>query len=102
MLDAGTVILPVAGTGLRGCSLVSLNETVLGVAPVQLNSTVSSVFELPKRRTIQALPSSLGLKAVTCALVLERRNGSCLNDSPRARVTTRGEAHSSANLSPVE
>ena len=66
--------MPQAGTSTagaafsRGSSLVSLSHTCRGAGLAQASFTFSVLPEAPNSRTIQALPSSLGLKAVTTTL----------------------------------
>ena len=52
----------------RGSSLVSLSHIWRGAGLAQDSFTFSALPEAPNSRTIHALPSSLGLKAVMTTL----------------------------------
>src|ERR1035437_10962863 len=72
--SARRVTMPQPGTSTegpafsRGFSLVSLSHTCCGVGSAQASLIFSVLPEAPNSRTIHALPSSLGLKAVITTL----------------------------------
>src|SRR5258708_19453229 len=81
MLYAGTSIGPL--TLRRGCSWVLLSQRTLGFGSLQVSFTDAFCPAAPNKRTIQALPSSLGLKALTRTLGLETSRPGVLGSSPR-------------------
>ena len=96
--------MPQAGTSMagpvfsRGFSLVSLSQSCCGAGLVQASFTRWGWPETPKSRMIQALPSSLGLKAVTTTLSEDKARRGFSGVGPDAGTAMSGWEQATPNL----